>query len=162
MLLMAVDPGLRAAGVSVFDDGELVLATLAIGSDETGRGPEAWVSMATAIAATFPLAPDVLVVELMQVYPGGTPADDLMQVTGVTGALAAMYPNTRIEGYKAREWTGGVPKKERQAAFTMTEAEWSVVDSYPKALMHNVVDSLMLGKWRLAKENAKVLYTEAA
>lgn len=54
--------------------------------------------------------PDVLAMETMQVYRGGTDkADDLLQLQGIAGVLVGMYPGAQPVGYLPAEWKGQVP-----------------------------------------------------
>jgi len=65
--LVCVDPGLRACGVSLFVDGQLVRAG-AVRGHATLRGPGAWSILAHGVAEwVWDVAPGVLLVEEMKV-----------------------------------------------------------------------------------------------
>jgi RNase H-fold protein (predicted Holliday junction resolvase) len=108
--VLSIDPGLRKCGCALWSpDGTLQRAWTARARG-SGRGPAAWVRMVNAIK----LSPDisVLVIEQMQVYKDRkTNADDLLELTGVLGALSWRFKGANLVGYKPAEWKKQTPKK---------------------------------------------------
>ncbi len=157
-VLVAVDPGLRGCGVAVFRDGVLVDASYVRSACLKERGPVAWRLMVAALAAHVEsVAPDAteLVVELPQVYPQGryrknvpfaNPAD-LIELAAVVGGVATSSNATLAFALLPREWTGGVPKGERNTATEgqLAPEELAAYRPCVKSLRHNVTDAVGLG-----------------
>lgn len=108
-MLLSVDIGLHGLGVGWFSGADLVAAAYLPSTRARGeRGPLAW-RKACAGLAGMP-HPEVLAMETMQVYRGGTDkADDLLQLQGIAGVLVGMYPEAVATGYLPAEWKGQVP-----------------------------------------------------
>jgi len=144
--IVVVDPGKKDAGVAVFTKGKLTDCWLI-----SGNNP---IALAHSIYKT---AGDVdhVVVEDQQIYNrGGGNPNDLIPLAQCVGAVIALFgrPYTII---KPREWTKGVPKAPRQAAFLLTldkhEVDMINGSCRAKALRHNVVDAVALGYYYLKK-----------
>lgn len=151
MIVMAADPGLRGCGVAVFDDARLIWAGYARSAERTVRGPAAWQAAALAVVECYPLGLDVLVVEYPQIYRGMYAAD-LVEITGVVGAVVGQYEGRcqEVVGYLPRDWTMGVPKEVRHARLEkdLSEEEWAAIED-AGALTHNVLDAVGIGLFYL-------------
>lgn len=151
-IILAVDPGIRVAGLSVWDDGQLQLATLIYNPERVQRGPLAWLAMAQALKAQYPNPIDALVVELQQQDSRGFYADDMFQVCGVTGATVGLFGARRVVGYYPREWSK-VPKAIRHSRLykpgVLTPFEWTRVEECAKSLKHNRDDAICIGLFHL-------------
>lgn len=154
---LAVDPGLRACGCSLFEQDTLYRAWLSRNPIKAERGPKAWERMAAAVLNDLiRYAPqrsrlvNTLVIEVPQIYWGakkGGRAADLIEVAGVVGSVAAAVPVLDRIHYLPREWKGTVPKEihnKRVVKRLRVEEDARIVR--PSAtLLHNVIDSIGLG-----------------
>ena len=113
--MLSVDPGLHGLGCGVFEDDVLVAAWYAP-CPGLGRGPLRWKAVVEAGLGPLRGVPvDVVVVEVMQVYPTGSrprrfidPAD-ILEVQGVAGAVIGWAPAGAVSfGYLPRDWKGAV------------------------------------------------------
>lgn len=146
----------------MFTDGQLTYAALIKNPEAKARGPAAWARMADAVMDALVgrgiLNCQTLVIEQQQIYasrPGykGTrsPAD-ILELTGVTGAVVGRVPAVAYVGYLPRDWKGTV----NPDAFTarierkLTPADRSAIQPCAASLVHNVLDSVGLGKHHLA------------
>lgn len=146
--IIGIDPGLRGCGVSVVRDGKVVAAAYVKNTDQTHRGPRAWVSMAHEVEMfvkeNVPDGELIMVQELMKVYPRqkGDPAD-LLELQGVNGAIVGRIRCDQQIGYTAREWKGQVPKEVHNARVELKlTSEESAVITTTKSLRHNVIDAI--------------------
>lgn len=127
-MMLAVDPGLRWVGWSLWDEpSRSMLACGVAKGDQAGRGPSAWRQAAEAVYrdlrwATdnapsglpffgYPDEFDELRVEVMASYANraATVSADLFELSGVVGAIASRWPG-RIVALKPSEWKGQLPK----------------------------------------------------
>jgi len=150
--VLSIDPGLRKCGCALWSpDGTLLRAwTARAGKAKSKRGPEAWVAMVDAIK----LSPDisVLVVEQMQVYQDRkTDADDLLELTGVLGALSWRFKGAKLIGYKPSEWKKQAPKKIVHARLKsrLSLVELKLVE--PRAT-HDAWDAVGIGAYYFRKK----------
>lgn len=128
-MMLAVDPGLRWIGWSLWDEPSrsMLACGVARGAQE-GRGPSAWREAAETVygdvyaavdalaaqrfvVAALPDASDELRVEVMASYANraATVSADLFELSGVVGAIASRWPG-RIVALKPSEWKGQLPK----------------------------------------------------
>lgn len=140
---MAVDPGLRACGVAIFDDGFLTEAYLVRSEEKTHRGPVAWQAMVRAM----PLAVRPVRVEFPKAYYGAKQqADhaDLLELAAVVGALAARYEPQGCGIIAPAEWKGQLSKEEcrRRIRERLDDRELLVLDGVKD---HNVWDAVGIG-----------------
>ncbi len=153
-VVISIDPGLRECGVSIWDDGVLMLACLVSSGLDTERGPKAWIAMARAVQAIYPLGVNHFVVEEQQKDLRAFNAEAMFEVAGVAGALAGVYENKAKKhfGYKPRKWSR-IPKHIRHARLlekdVLSKEEWSKVEPCAKHLVHNVYDAICLGLYHL-------------
>jgi len=116
MRLLSIDPGLHGLGCGYFEEGELQAGFYlpAPGRSPYPRGPEGWRTVALLLAP-LGLEPDVMVAETMRVYartPGrrAVDPDDLLQLQGIVGCIAMLYPRSEVVGYLPEVWKGQVPQ----------------------------------------------------
>lgn len=155
-LVLCIDPGLRACGVALFDtDGRLRRAGLPQNAIRKERGPRAWNGMAQAVWAWYEglrigYDPDHVRVE-GQVVDSRTPnANDMLEVSGVAGACAALWLDSQISSPGAPEnWKSSIDKKamtERiRGRILESPAEWANLDNVPESLRHNMFDAVGIG-----------------
>lgn len=151
-MIIAVDPGLRVCGVSIFNEKRLIRAFLAHGA-EKGNGPKAWAEMALGVMSQVVLStafknPGVaLVLEGQKVYQGGKqkgdPAD-LLELAGVCGYLASYFPV--VVRVFPHEWKGQMTKAttEGRVYDRLDETERGAIEVHG-AKTHNVLDAIGLG-----------------
>jgi len=148
--VLSIDPGLRKCGCALWSsDGTLLRAWTAQARGKK-RGPAAWVQMVGAIK----LSPDisVLVVEQMQVYQDRkTDADDLLELTGVLGALAWRFSGAEMYGFKPGEWKGQVPKKVMQQRIKQRLTKGELNKIAPRAT-HDAWDAIGIGAYYFRRQ----------
>ena len=152
MRLATIDPGAHEVGWAVFEGGELEAAGLI----ECPSLP--WLSQ--ALYRLFQLqCPSEAVVEIPQVYPQrswkGDP-NDLIDVAVVAGAaVAALSFHTAPELVRPHAWKGNRPKAvdNRLTKSLLNRKERALLSKCgaPARLMHNVVDAVGIGLWKLRR-----------
>lgn len=153
-VVVAIDPGIRVCGLSIWDDGQLRLAALVRSPERVSRGPLAWRAMMRAVRDQYPDSFDTLVVELQQQDQRAFYADDMFQVCGVTGALVGAFDRQckEVYGYYPGEWSK-IPKAIRHSRLykpgILTPFEWTRVEDCVKSLRHNRDDAICLGLFHL-------------
>lgn len=162
--LLALDPGLRVSGVSVWHDGRLKWAGLVRGAD-TGRGAPAWREMANSVGYQMRAVLswvntgwhlDKVAVELMQSYDAKHQAgdqNDLIELAGVAGAVVGLFADASAVSYTPREHKGQVPKEVHNARVQkkLTPEERAAVEECAPSLMHNVWDAVGIGLFQLGR-----------
>jgi len=155
-----IDPGVKCAGVAVFEGGELATAWLSEGTD--------WMNTAWRIVqdlyGRYPyeiLYESDLVVEVPQVYTQnklkGDP-NDLISVALVAGAIAGQMSQDQdriITTYLPHQWKRQVPKdimiKRIQGSLSGEERD-RVELPKQKKLQHNVWDAIGIGLYHERRE----------
>jgi hypothetical protein len=139
-----VDPGL-CSGVAVFDAGMLTYAIDA------------------GVPGGFWPAVETLVVEIPEVYPGTHEEDpnDLIKVAVCAGRwIEVMKESAARSGVSLtvadphpRQWKGQVPKRIHNARVLekLKPAELALVPKLAKTRLHNVIDAIGLGLWKLGR-----------
>lgn len=161
--MICIDPGLRGCGVAVFNrgDAQLIRACYVPNDERVGRGPKVWVAMAkkvkfvllslTGLTARFYL-------EVPQVYGGPRDEDpnDLIDLAGVVGAIAAMFPDSIHSFYLPRQWKGTVPKKmmTQRISEQLAPEELKVIQT-AGAKDHNTLDAIGIGLFTLGRLEQK-------
>jgi hypothetical protein len=122
-----------------------------------GRGPDVWAALAGGVAEWVGVAPcGVLVVETMKIYlvGKGDPAD-LIELSGVAGAVVGRLSGWRAEGVKAAEWNRQVPSHiQRQRTRAWVEAQGWIdrVDLRTTArFQEDVWSAVGIGRWRMSQ-----------
>lgn len=156
MRLLAVDPGIRACGVSLFDGDELIACALVPNTAPEGASaPSRCAEMAIAVRSWCACV-DRVVVEWPQVYragraKAGADPNDLLLLAGVAGALASEYGYAVVESVLPREWKGTVAKEVmlERILDRLSPSELVLVDGLglAKSKRHNVVDAVGIGLW---------------
>lgn len=153
---VTLDPGLRACGVALWYDGVLVRAG-AVRGPATGRGPAVWSALADGVAAWVGPAPaGVLLVETMKVYlvGKGDPAD-LIELSGVAGAVVGRLAGWSAEGVKAAEWNRQVPshiQRQRTRAWVEAQGWLDRVDlATTVRFQEDVWSAVGIGRWRMSQ-----------
>lgn len=154
-----LDPGKKVAGVALFDESTLVACTLIRGEDPLDVAVRAvdWITKAQVAAWDFDPYESLseFVSEAQQVYPGAQKTDpnDLFPLSFCCGAAHALVNADKRTTVLPRIWTKGTPKDIRVARIEndLSEAETKILNAMKcaKALRHNVLDSIGLGKWYL-------------
>lgn len=143
--LLAVDPSKPGnnTGVAQFVAGTLTGAWL-------------WTEATAPVHPAHPWQPNILLIELPQIYPGARDEDpnDLIQVARAVGQWeqAFGYGAELVHVYP-RQWKGQVPKKIHVARTLakLTDAERALLPALPASKLHNVVDAAGLGLWLLGR-----------
>ncbi len=162
MYLLALDPGLRVAGVALFEDETLIRAGIVHNPVEKERGPVAWNGMADAVRAwtnsgSVWHAVDTFVCERPQVYHErfmkGDP-DNLIQLAGVCGAVGFMLHATTSQSYKPFEWKRSLSKTEHHAVVLklLSKEEKARIEECPQTLRHNAEDAVALGLFAVGRK----------
>jgi len=159
MKLVSIDPGYRACGVSYFDNGQLVAASLVeVISDKDTDPADQFTKMGNAVADyidsldignTFDLA-----IEYPQQYVRSpSPRESVQKLVGVIGAISSVLQNrtgglgVNITTYTPRSWKGQVPKEimNDRVRNRLIEDELETLPEYSKTKMHNVMDAIGIG-----------------
>jgi hypothetical protein len=151
--ILAIDPGLRCLGAAVFVSGKLERAFLARSPEKVKRGPGAWMDMAKSVLATVtnngrvPVMFDQIVSEYPQVYRMSRNPGDLIELTGVVGAVMGLIPAHKHVGYLPREWKGSCPGDVfvERIETRLDADDVARIEPCPKSLRHNVIDAVGLG-----------------
>lgn len=120
----------------------------------TGRGPAVWSALASGVAEWLGVAPPgILLVETMKVYVvgKGDPAD-LIELSGVAGAVVGRLGTWSAEGVRAADWNGQVPshiRRQRTRAW-VEQAGWlGRVDlATTQRFQEDVWSAVGIGRWR--------------
>lgn len=136
--LVSVDPGKNACAWADFRDGVL---------EDCGLDP----------GLPFP-GPDLLVVELPQIYQQRKQKGDpnaLVDLAFAAGVFTsgAMGIDTELLLVRPRAWKGTRPKHvcNKITLNALTEEEKARIPNLPKTKLHNVLDAIGIGLWRLGR-----------
>lgn len=166
MIVVSIDPGVRACGVAVWrwSQGQrpLLLAAAHVKSRSMGVDATAWLAMAEAVNAWLQGVGEEndhtddyqLVIEFPQTYGGKSAkgdTNDLLTLSAVVAAICAElrhYQNAGITVWRPREWKGNLPKE-----VTMARVEARLLDEEKRrifwpapSLKHNVYDAIAIGQ----------------
>lgn len=170
MILAALDPGLRCAGLAIFRDGVLQVAKLVKSPVLHERGPVAWLGMAGEVVAAIPPElrdVDRIVVESQQiymvrrkkagVYGPSTDPDNLIQLAGVNGAVVARVDAKSHRLILPRVWKSSTDKDEHNQLVlaALTEEERGHIEVCAPSLRHNVLDGIGLGLFDIGRIDNK-------
>lgn len=174
-IVLALDPGTRGCGVSLFDridHGDLIAAAYVANSMKRGNGPAECLTMAREVerwVRSHVARADVdMVTEWPRIYTTQKQAkdgkwrdpNDLLALTGVACALAALVsPVTAVTRYFPDEWKGQTSKgvMNTRSLERLTEAERSrIVDA--GELSHNIYDALGIGLKRVGRLEKRRVY----
>lgn len=179
--VLSIDPGLRGCGCALWDGlGSLIRAAYVKNTELKMRGPQAHVRMAVAVAgwarkATFDgwRTDDQLVLEFPRVYPNhsnkrSNDPNDLLELAGVNGAIAAWLAATDARFFFPAEWKGQVPEipcarqvlkaigNDRQyiegvEAFVLHMIAREAANKPLTNLTHNAIDAVGIGLHHLGR-----------
>jgi len=153
-MIISVDPGVKATGIAVFDDGELAFAFLARGADWFATAKNAHDKLCERLPLDL-VEQSLYIGEVPQVYQArhlkGDP-NDLIDVTLVFAALVGCKGLAPVL-YRPREWKGQVPKRVSNDRIwsKLSDDERQRVELPPGrkktagALSHNVIDAIGIG-----------------
>jgi len=159
--IVAVDPGLNACGVSIFNEaGRLEFAEL-VDNERTAAVdlPTRWEGAALSICAyvarcssQYPHVDRTLVVEMPKIYPAARQVgdqNDLMNLVGVVASISITVMHVGRRLIYPRDWKGTIDADEmieRRIKPRLSETEHRRV-SLPtaKSLQHNVWDAVGIG-----------------
>ncbi len=169
MRTLAVDPGIRGAGVALFVESELRAAAYVPSPLRTGNGPLECVAVAEAVDAWLAKsgcelgALDELAVEWPQIYTAGKlvgDPNDLLPLAGVDVAIFARAHSRRtsaavlrVAHYLPHAWKGQIPKGEvfnERVLTRLTPAENLRIERAGR-LSHNVLDAVGIGLFHLGR-----------
>ena len=169
VFIVSLDPGIRHCGLALFVNRKLVKAGLARNPEASLRGPPAWMTMANSVEEMLtPWLTELgfvggdevfLAAEIPQVYRGPTKADpdDLMQLTGVVGAVTGLV--SHAIGYFPFAWKKNIPKGIHQTRLRrrLDAKETAVLEGAdcPPSLLHNVIDAVGIGLHHLLRLRVK-------
>lgn len=154
---LAVDPGLTCTGWSRWAlrrGSAPYLLCAGYVPPVKARGPAGWLEVASFLLERVAgWGVDILVVETMQLYARGKGgpgvADDLLELQGIAGAVAATFRNADVYGVLPAEWKGQVPKAVTlarvEALLERHGGDWGGVDWPAPSLRHNVADAVGIG-----------------
>lgn len=144
MKVLAVDPGVKGIGLSIWIDQTLVCA--------------AYQEVNTLHALSLGLrilGPDLIVCEIPQVYvqrlQRGDP-NDLVSLALVAGTVLSCAPEAKA--VKPATWKGQVPKDihNRRTLAALTPDERALVEAVkPAWKRHNAIDAVGLGLWHFGR-----------
>ena len=153
--IMAFDPGLAAMGGAYVRGTEAKLLTVRIeGADK--KRPLSWRIgyMLKEAKALTGFKYELLVIEKMQVYRGGSYSSDLIDLSLLGGALLCEYAPP--EGGDVllptpREWTGGRPKKvnHNRIAGLLTEGWSSRTSEHSRDALGLALYGAEKSKWQI-------------
>lgn len=157
MTLVTVDPGVKATGIAHFIDKKLHRVALVRSSGLTSM-------IGSLFNVEWPVyfSLNELIVERPTVYRRGSKGDpnDLISIAIVAGAAAMAFGCetwTSIEFIEPRTWKGSVKKTVHNARIIkrLDKEELEVMntrlDGVPKGLIHNVVDAIGIGLYKLGR-----------
>ena len=121
-MILAIDPGLRWCGVAIGDKSGLKAAALVLNMETKARGPVAWREMAWCVGDWYNGCSETATeihVEVPRYYPRqryveddkNVDPNDLMELTGVVGAVVSELGSLKLVHYLPSDWKGQVPKK---------------------------------------------------
>ena len=165
MRLLCVDPGLRGCGVAEFEGYDLKRAAYVKNPVETGRGYDAHRALAVAVNMWSPWQSSVkALIEHPRVYPGSAQQkgdlNDLLDVVAVGAAIGVYFPKP-VTVFPS-DWKGNVPKDvmTERIRRAITDEERARIEKCPANLMHNVLDAIGIGLWKLGRINKKGIYRD--
>lgn len=162
--LLAIDPGKLECGWALFENGVLDKAGLARNPVHKpgAEGPDVWLETTKQILEEVSAErPDVLVMEIPQVYKQGQQKGDqkdLVELAGVDGCIRGLFCLAdKCVVYRPAQWKGQTPKpihnKRVMAKLTQAEIKTFEADTadVPRSLLHNVVDAVGIGLFYLGR-----------
>lgn len=166
--MLCVDPGLRGCGVAEFENGKLVKAGYVKNPVKSGRGYRAYESVAWQVRQWA--GPwehfEALLIELPRIYPGSAQQkgdlNDILDLAGVGGAVAAFFDSTFAESIFPSDWKGQVPKQKMLARIkaAILPEELPRVQQTNKSDTEDILDAIGIGLHKLGRINKKVIHND--
>lgn len=161
--LISFDPGLRDAGVGVWENGKLSKAFLIQNPVKKERGGKAWMGMAKELFIKTQHLNGIdtyreFISEIPQVYLQdkwkGDPAD-LIELAGVVGAAITvqMFWWDDVRTVLPKEWKGQISKEvcKKRIMTILSEEEKANIQWHSSSLDHNIVDAIGIGLYGLGR-----------
>lgn len=163
-MLVAVDPGINGCGVAVFER-QLLTRAFYCKNDCPKAQKDHYYRAAAMAAAVWDITvalkpcPQSLIVEYPRVYRAGKGKgnpSDLLLLTAVGGALAVLAYRQgvpHIQTVEPEQWKGQLPKEISHARIlaTLTSQEKCNIVACAQSYMHNVLDAIGIGLWRVSR-----------
>ena len=153
-MLLSVDPGVKEAGVAVFESSELTTAWLARGKN--------WIETADRVHDDFPGPVNLVqtvVIERPQIYVQSRQkgdANDLITLALFCGRVTGLFSGwtDQVVEYRPHEWKKQVPKNIMMDRIIrrLSDEEFDRIQ-LPKAksLYHNIFDAIGIGLHHLQR-----------
>jgi hypothetical protein len=165
VILLSVDPGIRGTGLAVFsgDDHRLFEATYLESPCTRGSGAAEAGTMASWVRGWITYDPTELALEWPRIYAsriraGDSPGDpnDLLALSGVDAALAALFWPAPATSYAPSDWKGQLTKEACHARIMtrLDSSEARIVSAataLAKSKAHNVLDAIGIGLHHLGR-----------
>ena len=156
-ILVSIDPGIRACGVAGFEDRVLKWAEY-VQSNYTGADNiKAAVKMSDCVRMKYCFYFVDHVISEVPVMRKGSPVPpaDIMHLYGVVAAIGSTQLD--FETVQPSTWKGTVPKKIflERILKCLTDEERQRLPKLPASKLHNVIDAVGIGLWKLGRLNAK-------
>lgn len=154
--LLAIDPGFRYLGFSVFNRGELVKAGLSKAEDEEDwdrwtNQPPSFLHIIEIIHAYHWESP-VAVIEFPKIHRDTPKNESIIKLAAACGAYASLLQAAGfvIEWVEPRAWKGTVPKDimYKRILAKLPESEYHKIERLKD---HNVIDAVGIGLWKIRK-----------
>lgn len=163
---VAVDPGVRGCGVSVFGTGHrLAWAGYVKNPAPSGMGISEAIHMAHAVrSAVLEVGiPSALMIEVPRIYTAGRQKgdqNDVLAVAGFAYAIAMRFEAVPVFQVYPREWkgTGDADVLIARIPGMLDEGERYAVKLPGKTLAHNVWDAVGLGLYACDRLKFKKVY----
>lgn len=164
MIVVSIDPGVRACGVAVWLDGKILAAAhVKSGVPKEARDATCWNGMAAAVLTYVGEVLETegiedgalhLVCEFPQTYGGKSAkgdTNDLLSLAAVVGAILTafqMTDQTDVTLWRPHEWKGNLPKEVTRARVDdkLKPHEFARVTWPAPSLRHNVYDAIAIGQ----------------
>lgn len=162
-----IDPGVRGCGYAEFFDSTLEFCRYVRGKVE-GNGYV--VARDMAMEFEYFVYANTVCIEKPRVYPQVRQRkgdqNDLIDLAMVAGAIAgSVAKGSKLITYYPHEWKGNMPKEKmtKHILSLLSPAERALVDKEQEkcgALIHNVIDAVGIGLFRLGRLGTKVIHYE--
>lgn len=175
-ILVTVDPGLRNSGVAIWAPGGNMLAATLARTSGKARGSYAFAAMGAAVfhatedmlrtalnVSVEDVVLDLLIEDQQINYHRTKNPNDVLQVTGVAGAVAGYFEAKdaaeSITSVLPEKWKRSVDKDamtEMIRRRLIARGELRLVDSkVPPSLLHNTLDACGIGLWKFGQLEAR-------
>lgn len=157
--LLAIDPGYRYFGYSIFRDTSILKAGLSVAEKSedwdrwTGQPPD-FTDLAQIILNTD-WAVRCAIIEFPKVHRSTPNAESIVRLASACGAYTALLQASdfHVEWVEPRSWKGTVPKDimYKRILAKVPKPEYDRIDRIQD---HNVIDAVGIGLWKIKKSPA--------